>query len=568
MSMLHRVVLPVLAVAGFGFLVACGNNTKNNVPPPSGGFSDTDFNGTYTFSIAGNDNSVTVQSSLGPTSSLGAYSAAGTITACGCSKGQITAGTVDLFDVGPTIAVSAAVQPAGSSYSINASGIGTMTLALGNQAPPLTFTFVLTDAAHGLITEYDQSFAGSGTIDLQPNPVTLSNSSYAFSVSGGTMVSGSTTGTSTTNPVAAVGAFTLDSSGAITAGLADINDGGSPATGLGLTGSVSAGSGTTPGTATFSFSGVGTLTFDVFAIDATHLKLIEKGGPVVLVGDLFSQPSPRMPSASLAFTMASLNIPALSASAGGFGGGGVPPSVAVGGTVSSDGSANLTSGAEDVNSSGTLNSAPASFTGTFGLNPSGNANGRFQLVLSGFTGGTNFVAYPSSGGVLLLEDDSGGTLSQGGIMAGAAIPQNSPAGLVASQGYAINLTGADLFNATELDQVGQFNTTGSKLSGTIYQNDFNIGLNSYGIGGSSNFTSGATGQVVLNFNGGNSGVLYYGVDGVTSLALGADTSDVSLGVIQMQGSPTSTAGVAVRHLAMMKAAALARARATKQKKHL
>ena len=544
MSLLNRFVLPALSIVGLAFLVACGGGTNNSTPPPSGGFSNTNFNGTYTFSASGNDGT-----SAG---TLAAYSVAGTITACGCSGGTISAGTVDLADT-TGVTGATAISTSGSGYKVNANGIGTMTLNIpqtGTTPIQIQFVFVLTDAAHGLISEYDQIGAGSGTIDLQPSPVTLSNSSYAFSLSGGDVT--------TTNPLAAVGSFALSSSGAITGGLMDFNDDGTPATGLSLTGSVTAGSGTTPGAATLN-SSVGNLSFDVYAIDATHLKLIENDGKAVLVGDLFSQPSATIPAGTLSFTMASLDIPSLTNPNT------VNPIVlAVGGTVSSDGSATLSSGAEDINLNGTIDNngtTPYPFTGTFVANPGGNTNGRFQVVLSGFQGGANFVAYPSSGGVLMLEVDSG---LDALITAGAAIAQNSPAGVVASQGYGMNLTGADIANGTQLDQIAQFNATSSNLSGTIYYNDFGILAQSYNLGSGSSVTPGATGEVVLNFNGGQEGALYYGVDSASSLALGIDSSDVSLGVIQQQGSPTSTADVAGRHLALMKA--VARARAARKKK--
>lgn len=564
MLLLHRVVLPTLAVVGLGFLIACGGGANNSTPPPSGGFSNADFNGTYTFSVAGNDCSVPVVSSFGSSCSLGAYSAVGTITA---SAGKITAGTLEFTDVaaasGPI-----SVNTSASSYKINANGIGTMQLIAGNSNanPPLNLTFVLTDAAHGLVMEYDQNGAGSGTIDLQPNPVTLSNSSYAFSLSGGVMVGNSTTGSSTANALAAVGAFTLDTNGAITAGLADVNDGGSAATALSVTGSVKAGSGTAPGTASLNISSIGALTFDVYAIDATHLKLIDKdGGGVVLVGDLFSQSSATMPAATLSFTMASLNIAALTSGASS------PSVLAVGGTVTSDGTSTLSKGSEDVDANGNLSGSSKPFNGTFALSPSGNTNGRYAVTLSSFTGGANFAAYPSSGGILMLEVDSGSAFgSGGGITAGVAMAQNSPAGVVASQGYGLNLTGADLRNGGELDQIAQFNTTSGKLTGTMYQSDSvtgTVNLNNYSFGGASSFTSGGTGQVLLHFNGIQEEALYYGVDSGTSLVLAADQNgDVSLGMLQQQGSPSSKADVAARHLGMIKAVAFARARAAKEKK--
>jgi hypothetical protein len=549
MSLLYRVVLPTLAVVGLGFLIACGGGANNNVPPPSGGFSNANFNGTYTFSLSGSDVDQALSSE--GEEGLEPYSMAGTITA---SNGKLTAGTVDIVDSAGVIAAAVPVNASASTYNVNKNGIGTITLNMGTQIPPLSLTFVLTDAAHGLIMEYDQNATGSGTIDLQPNPVTLPDGSYAFSLSGGTATVDQTTGASVTTTIGLVGGFTL-ASGTISAGLVDLNDNGAPSTAMPLTGSISTGTGTSPGSATLTFSST-TLNFDVYAIDATHLKLIERNTPV-LSGDLFSQPSTSIPSATLAFTMAGLDSS------------GNP--LAVGGTVASDGSSKLNSGSEDVNDDGTVDNNSTSslpFTGMFGLSPTGNTNGRYAVTLSTFTGGTNFAAYPSSGGILMLEVDTPGILSQtGGVTAGTAMAQNSPAGVVASQGYALNLTGADLVNGTELDQIAQFNTGSSKLSsGTIYQNDFTVGLNSYGFGGGSNFTSGATGEVVLNFNGNSEGALYYGVDSTTSLALGIDNGDVSLGALQQQGSPTSTADVAARHLAMIKAAASAHA--AKKKKQL
>jgi hypothetical protein len=274
------------------------------------------------------------------------------------------------------------------------------------------------------------------------------------------------------------------------------------------------------------------------------------------VGDVFSQPSATIPAGNLSFTMA------------GFDSAGNP--LAVGGTIASNGTANFSPISEDFNDDGTVDNgsnppAASQISGsTFVAAPSGNTNGRVLVSMaSGFVGGTNFAAYPYNGGVLMLEVDTG---VSAGITAGTAMTQNSPAGVVASQGYAVNLTGADIVNGTELDQIAQFNTKGSSLSGTIYYNDFGVpnSPSNYNIASSSNYTSGTTGDVVLNFNGGSEAGLYYGVDGATSLVLGADNSDVSIGLIEQQGSPSSTADVAQRHLAMIKAAA--RARAAKKKK--
>jgi hypothetical protein len=527
MSLLNRVFLPALAVVGLGFLVACSSSSSHSTPPPSGGFSNTDFNGTYVFSISGSDTN-------------GNLAMAGAITACGCSNGSLSAGTVDIVDSSGVVASAAAITTAGSGYAVNSDGTGTLRLGFTSTSGSIQyqFAFALTDAAHGLISEYDQNGTGSGTIDLQPSSVTLSNASYAFSLSGAANVS-----TASDIPLGAAGAFTLSSSGL--AGTADFNlyqtvqdfD-------VALSGSISAGSGTTPGTATFNSSFDTSEGFDVYAIDATHLKLIENDGSgVVLVGDLFSQPTATVPSGSLSFTMSGVS--------------GTNP-LAVGGTFSSDGSANFSGISEVVNNNGSVGTITSGIGGTFSAQPSGTTYGRFLVDFTGFTGGGNFAAYPSSGGLLMLEVDSGAVGA--GVTEGVAMTQNSPAGIVASQGYATNLTGG-VVGGGEVDQIAQFNTGSSSLSsGTIYFNDDGAPDN-YGLSSSSAYTSS---EVTLDFNGNSEGVAYFGVDSATSLALGIDTTDVSLGVFEQQGSPTSTADVASRHLAMIKAAIRARAKKKKQ----
>jgi hypothetical protein len=527
-----------IAIFALAFLVACGGGGSNtSSTPPSGGFSTSDFNGTYTFSVTGSD-----ENSSG---SLGALTIAGTITAGG--NGTLSAGNVDITDTsgaGPNIAINTSA----SGYTVDTDGTGKLTLVVPTTSSgnvPFIFAFALTDAAHGVISEYDTNGTGSGTIDLQPSPVTLATTPYAFSLSGSDL---------SLNLLSAVGTFTLSSSGTITAGIEDYNHAGAPSTGLGLTGGVAVGTGTAPGTATLDTS-FGNLTFDVYAIDATHLKLIESDGQAVLAGDAYTGSS-TMPSGTLAFTVTGLDASDEPFAAGGF--------------VSSDGASNLSNGAEDINDDGEVDGGTTTsyaFSGSFVASPSGS--GRFAIALSGFQGGTNFAAYPSSGGVLMLETDNS-TLYEP-TTAGVAMAQSSGAtGLAASQGWIMNLTGSDITNDTELDQIAQFDTTSSNLtSGTIFLNDYGVANPSnYGVSSSSTYAAGgsssSTGQATLNFNGGSEEALYYAVSDSASLALSVDTSDVSVGSFQLQGSPSSTSDVAQRHLAMLKATL--RPHAAKKKK--
>jgi len=539
MSLRSRFVLPAIAVLNLAFLVACGgSSTHLPVPPPSGGFSNSDLSGSYTFSVSGED----LDSTTGNPSP---FAMAGTFTACGCTAGTISAGTVDLSDISST---GSALAINSGTYSVGTDGRGTASLIIAISSSttyPVTLDFALTSSSHGLIIRYDQNGTGSGSIDLQSAAVAQSaveNTPYAFSLSG-SYPSGS--------PLLTSGAFTLDSSGDIattgaTAGIEDFTYDVPPSTtkaALALSGSLSVGSGTAPGTATLSTS-FGTQRFDVYAVDATHLKLIESDGQYVLVGDVFSQPSAAIPSGNLVFTMAGLD-----SSDNPFGSGGL---------VSSDGTSMLSSGAEDVNDDvngvgtvdgGTSPATPASFTGSFAATPAGS--GRFVVTLSGFVGGTIFAAYPSSGGILMQEID---TTGNAGITGGVMMSQSSGAALAASQGYGMNVTGTDLTSGAEFDAIAQFNTTSSGISGLIDLNDFGASSPTSTTNFAGSYTPGNNGTGSATFTSGPLGsVLYYAVDSSTVLLLSTDSTDVAVGAFQEQSTPSAQADVAQRNLAMIKA---------------
>jgi len=469
---------------------------------------------------------------------------AGSIVACGCTAGTISSGDVDLID--PSGAATNSTISAGT-YAITQDGRGQadLTLTTASGSVPVVFDFVLTSSSHGLIIRFDDGGTGSGTIDLQPTPVTQSAlaGAYAFSVSGSDPAN---------SPLSAEGAFTLNSSGLIAsspAGIEDVNYDTAVSAGLTLTGGITVGTGTAPGTAALSATGYA-LTFDVYAIDSTHLKLIESDGKAILVGDVFTQPTDAIPSPTLVFTVAGLDYTQNPA---------VP--FAAGGIVASDGASQLTGGAEDINDDGTVDggtspATPAAFSGTFAASPSGS--GRFVFNLSGFAGGEYFAAYPSSGGILLLQIDTG--LGKG-ITGGVAMAQTGTS-IDASQGYGLNLTGADLVNDVELDAIAEFQTTSTTFtSGLIDVNDggpanpanfagsYTVGTN--GVGAATNLTAGLQ------------AMFFYVVDSQTAVFISTDPSadQVSLGEFEEQSTPTgSKAAVAERHLAMVRAVLRAHAR--------
>src|SRR3954466_14257432 len=80
--------LPVLAVCG------SGNSVNHPTPPPSGAFSNSNFNGTYTFSVAG-------------ANGAGIFALAGGLVGCGCIQGTISSAFVDVNDpTGPAVAAT------------------------------------------------------------------------------------------------------------------------------------------------------------------------------------------------------------------------------------------------------------------------------------------------------------------------------------------------------------------------------------------------------------------------------------------------------------------------------
>ena len=516
MSVRH-VITSFLAISLLAFLAGCGssNNTPIGQPPPSGGFSNSNLNGTYVFSVLGIDQSGN------------SYTLLGQFTANG-NRG-ITAGVVDINDTGfalnnPVIAplANSPISTIGSSYSVGADGRGTATLVVPANplGSPIFLDFVLQNSFHGLVTEYDSLASGSGTLDQQTSGTTP-NGSYAFSFSGGANES-----------FATVGNFTV--SGGTVSGLEDFNSNGVPFTAETLSGNLTLGPSSTPSTvlSTSTFS----RTYDVFAIDASHLKFIEMDTNGTAVGDAFSQPSTSMPTGTMAFTL------------GGFVPGGL--AFAAGGFMVTDGSGNITNAStEDFNEANTsASSVPVPFSGSYAA----GGSGRFVLDnFSGFIGGTEYAAYPSSGGLLLLEID--GTL---GIEVGAAYTQTSSSAVATSQGYGLNLSGINLGAGVEVDDIAEFaigagascgGQSGVTMVGLI---DENLTPGGSPIGPQplcATYTApDANGRSILTsavangtLNGGFI-LTFYPIDGTTFPFIESDGGQVSTGVFVEQNAAATT----------------------------
>lgn len=526
MPFCKRLVLPVITFFFLIFALACGSSSNKATPPPTGGFSNSALNGTYVFSVTGSDVS-------------GFFlTMAGTFTANG--SGGITGGTIDINDAGTTPLLSQAITS--GTYSVGVDGRGGFRngggIVMHTAAGTITFDFVLSSSTHGLITEFDGSGTGSGTLDLQ-TATTLSNA-YAFNLSGIGSVN-SSTGVQT--PFATVGAFSLDSNGNITTGLEDFNNNGSSTgeTNLSITGgSVSLAS--EPGTATLT-SSAGTFSFHVYPIDSSHLKFIEIDNSLpVTSGDAFTQTS-SVPANNV-FTVSGFD----SVSGGPF---------TAAGLLGTDGAGNVTNAStEDINDFGNV-PGPVSFTGQY----TALSGGRSMLTLTGFINGSNglgcgncqFAAYPSSGGLELLEIDDGG------ITSGVAYPQGSTPTLASAQGYGMNLTGINFGSRNgsfEEDAIAEFTNNNGSFTGLIDFNDQGTltGDRKFSATYAPDSTIPGRGVITPVSNAFN--LVSYVVDSSTVVFVEVDNNpvQVGLGSLSLQ-SASAKSNAAAAHLAVLRVTA-------------
>jgi hypothetical protein len=509
MSVRNALVL-FLALSTLSLLVACGSSSPTPQPPPGGGFSSSSLNGTYVFSSAGYD------------VNFDFMTITGSFTASG---GSISGGTVDIISADPAYGLSPNLQMSSPSFIISADGRGQINFgaAVAQGNTPFTFDFVLTSTSHGLITEFDDNGTGSGTIDVQSSPVpqsALSGLSFTFGISG----AGSSASFAT------VGALTLGATGGVTAGTEDFNNDGAPLTSAINTSSfVTVGTGTAPGTAQLLTGfGSGTSSYDVYAIDSTHLKFIETDGQFIASGDAYTQGT-SIPDGTYVFAMSGSDS------------GGAPLSVA--GFMPVSGGA-ITGGAEDFNDLGVIDSAPVIFSGGF----SALTGGRSQLSLATFVNGAAndvpgnylFAAYPFSSngvtGVQLLEID-------GLVTSGVAYVQSGTT-LAPSQGYGFNLSAINLGNgsgAFEEDDIAEFQTTSTAFNpGIVDLND--EGQTTYKQAFSGTYSAVTTGEyTATTTEAGNPFVnfSFYAVNGSTFLVLELDSTQIGTGIFELQNASTS-----------------------------
>jgi hypothetical protein len=469
-------------------VTGCGGGNNLSFPPPQGTFTNANFSGAFAFSYTGTDGA-------------GFLAVAGSFQADG--NGHITSGNQDINSGQLNAPVSVAVS---GTYKVLADGRGSITL--NSTAGNTTLDFVIVASGHALLTRFDASATGSGTIDQQTSSA-FSNAALAgaFAIS----VSGID---SAGLPLAIAGNFTADNAGTLTTGIDDSNDNGLIVTSDPMSGSIPVTS-TGRGTATLNTVN-GALSFAYYVVDANHIKLVGTTALPALGGEAFRQTGPfnnGSVSGPFAFTIAGADVL-----------NGTP--FAAGGVLTSDGAGNISGGVEDFNDGGAT-TTNATFSGTYTMAP----NGRSTMNLNTSAGAFSFVIYPSSGGVLVLETDARFVTS------GSALQQQTAAfsNAALSGTYGLNFTGAIPNSNSELDSIAEFTADGAgKVSGIIDLN--NSGGITFGQPLSGTFSIAANGRTTMTLQTslGTQNLAVYLVNGTRAVFIELDTGLVAAGDIRHQ----------------------------------
>jgi hypothetical protein len=484
MTSLYRfttVLMLALAVA----LTGCGSSTSVSFANPSGSFTNASLNGTYAFSVRGQN-------------TFGFFAIAGSFQANG--NGNLILGVLDINSGGGGIHTNV---PFTGTYSVRGNGQGTATLVTSLQN--FNFDFVIISAQRALMIRFDGNATASGSIDLQ------SSAAFSNAALGGGFVFNLAGVDAAGNTFSTIGAMATDGAGTISSGVQDLNDNGTPTTNVSVTGSYSVAAGGNGRGTMILNSAIGTLNFVFYVVDGNRLKLVEIDSSPVFAGDAarqISTPSNASLSGPFAFTL------------GGFTSSGLP--LAIGGTLTADGAGNITSGSEDVNDAGTLTANNTPVTGTYSI----AANGRGTATLNS---GENFAIYPTVNGVQIM----GINISE--LTFGSALAQQGTAFSNSSvQGtYGMNLTGFS--SAGEVDANGQFTANGTgTLNGALDLN--NTGTTSPGLSltGTYSVNSNGRGTTTLHSSFQTQNLIFYVVSTSKVLFIESDSNLASVGDFEHQ----------------------------------
>ncbi len=456
---MKRLALFSILVTTLG-MAACGGGSSGTPPPPTGGFSNASLHGQYAFSMSG------IDLNGGYIARTGAFIADG--------NGAITSALEDLVS---STSGDSIVPFTSGSYTIDASGQGTLTLQAANGG--LGLSIVLGSVSQGVLMQTDLNATSSGTFALQNTADFVSsalNGKYVFDFSGLSFASH-------VLPISTIGQFALDGNGNLTGGTLDDNDGNSPAP----SGAVAVQPGTfqldtsgnnaTFGRGTLSFAG---RDFAFYIVDRNHLKLIEEDQSFTTMGDALLQ-SAGVPAQNSSFTGSFVYL---------VGGASVLGSQADDARVArftADGNGGISAISFDENNGGSarhISQGSNISSATYSIDTINAGSGRGTFTFTDSSGGTyTYVFYLISPTRAVLQDTSNGIIADGPLQAQSGSPFTN-ANIAGN--YAFNWTGVQLGSQNaipfEEDFVGQYtlaSTSGDNASGAMDYTELGLSGNPF-----------------------------------------------------------------------------------------
>jgi hypothetical protein len=159
-----------------------------------------------------------------------------------------------------------------------------------------------------------------------------------------------------------------------------------------------------------------------------------------------------------------------------------------------------------------------------------------------------FAAYQSQGGLLMLEIDSG---INAGVTSGVAVPQTNGTTITANQGYGLSLSGEDVFNGVELDEIGEFKTTSTTFTNGLLDENDGAPENPQNLSGT--YTTGSNGLGSATLTSGLQSMFFYASDSSTVLFISTDPNQAAVGSLEIQSTPAaSQAAAKARPLPMLR----------------
>lgn len=460
-----------LAFTSLSFLTACGsgNGGSNNGFGGGGGttsqsFTAASLSGSYAYQITG-------------TTSGGGFAESGVFAADG--KGNIGNGVQD-FVPGPTNSTFT------GSYTLSSDGTGFVQFSTGEQ-----FAITLVSPTKFYLSEVDGSSNASGTAEQQTASAlsAVPNGTFIFKIhTDGALIQSNTTN------VAQVGSLTI-STGTVTSATEDVLVGGGNIVSPTLTGSFNApASNNGRGTGTLNDTN-GTLTFQYYIIDASHVNIM----PTALNAVNVSGYGRAEVQSGGPFTKASLSSNFAFGSKGDTLNSGIGGSQTVG-RFTSDGNGTISAGAEDFVLDGT-SATNDSFTGSYTMASSGRAVVSLTSTTLGTVPEIFWMVSPTR--AFSLQDSA--TKVEDGTIDAQSTGSFSASNLTGQSAFFMD--GFSLSNSTFIDRVGTllWGTNGN-VTLTEFITSSGQATNAQIPG---TYTVNANGRVVANINTLSSNLVLY-----------------------------------------------------------